>query len=548
MAFLQGWPAFPLAAAAIATAVARQSGAELREESLVASTCFWGAVLAAVALALEFLLLRETGLNATEHAKNEDATMVWREEKGVSVLVPLLPDAKGKAQEPLPRFTMAEVAKHNTRDDLWIIVDGRVYDVTNYVSKHPGGDLPIEDMAGKDCTDVFANYHAARVYKHMLPPYLVGEVSDFVVYPHVTDFREIRQELLRRGLFETDMRSYLKLGTWLSFLLFGALWLSLGATTSRRMGGAAMTGVFWQQLAGIGHDLGHSAVTHVFWLDHVIGSTLCSLMGISTCWWKKNHNTHHVVCNSVEHDPDIQHMPIFAVSEKIFEKPFWSTFYTKWVVMDRLAKLLVTYQHILLYPVMAVARFNLYAQSIIQLLAGERLHYRRLEFCAFACYFSWVLALAMSMPTWAQAVGWLLVSHSVSGILHVQIVIGHFSMDTYHGHAYNNDKDEWYITQLKTTMNVLTPAWLDWLHIGLQFQIEHHMYPRLPRHNLRHARELVKAVCAKHKIPYVEQGFFDCNLKTLRKLRLTGFAAHASKRGESGFFESALWDGLTLSG
>merc|ERR1712048_1432298 len=102
---------------------------------------------------------------------------------------------------PLARYTMAEVAKRNTQEELWIIVDGRVYDLTRFVDRHPGGFLPIMDMAGKDCTDVFANYHAARVYKHMLPPYLVGEVSDLTVPPHVKDFRAIRQELLRRGLF-----------------------------------------------------------------------------------------------------------------------------------------------------------------------------------------------------------------------------------------------------------------------------------------------------------------------------------------------------------
>jgi delta8-fatty-acid desaturase len=46
-------------------------------------------------------------------------------------------------------------------------------------------------------------------------------------------------------------------------------------------------------------------------------------------------------------------------------------------------------------------------------------------------------------------------------------------MDTYHGRGYNDETDEWYITQLKTTMNVDTPPWLDWLHIGLQFQVRY---------------------------------------------------------------------------
>lgn len=121
-------------------------------------------------------------------------------------------------------------------------------------------------------------------------------------------------------------------------------------------------------------------------------------------------------------------------------------------------------------------------------------------------------------------------------------------METYHGHAYNDDQDEWYITQLKTTMNVATPPLLDWVHIGLQFQIEHHLYPRLPRHNLRKARELVKAVCKKHGIHYHEPGFFQANVETMRALLSTAWTARSSKRGDSGFYESALWDGLKLTG
>uniref|UniRef100_A0A7S2LV63 Fatty acid desaturase domain-containing protein n=1 Tax=Zooxanthella nutricula TaxID=1333877 RepID=A0A7S2LV63_9DINO len=282
--------------------------------------------------------------------------------------------------------------------------------------------------------------------------------------------------------------------------------------------------------------------------DHLIGSSLAAVMGISSCWWKRNHNTHHVVCNSVEHDPDIQHMPILAVTPKIWDKPYWSTYYTKWVSMDGVARFLVSNQHIVFYPMMALARFNLYAQSLIQLCSPEVVHFRKVELSALAVYFAWVAKVALSMPSWVEVVGWLLVSHAVAGILHVQIVISHWAMETYHGHAYNDDKDEWYITQLKTTMNVATPPALDFVHIGLQFQIEHHLYPRLPRHNLRKARELVMEVCKKHGIHYHEPGFWQANVETVQTLLAAARAARASKRGTSGFYESALWDGLKMTG
>ena len=92
-------------------------------------------------------------------------------------------------------------------------------------------------------------------------------------------------------------------------------------------------------------------------------------------------------------------------------------------------------------------------------------------------------------------------------------------METYHGSPYTSLETEWYLMQMRTTMNVATHPLLDWAHIGLQFQIEHHLFPRLPRHNLRKARVLVKEVCKKHGIYYHEPGFFAGNVEMWRALK-----------------------------
>jgi len=316
------------------------------------------------------------------------------------------------------------------------------------------------------------------------------------------------------------------------------------------MFGAAVMGIFWQQAAGLGHDLGHSGVSHDFHLDHKIGSAMSSIMGLSVGWWKSDHNTHHVVCNAVEHDPNIQHMPMLAITPKIFDKgPFWDTYHKKTVGMDFIARTLVSYQHIFFYPLMAVGRLNLYAQGFIFLLSKpDTIHYRKTELAGLTVFFCWLTAVALSMPTWLQCIGWVLVSHAISGILHVQIVLSHWSMETYKGSPYTTKETEWYLMQLRTTMNVETPEWLDYMHIGLQFQIEHHLYPRLPRHNLRKARKLVKAICKKHKIHYHEPGFFLGNLEMWRALKKAALAARVTKRADGGFYRSVLWDGLNLSG
>ena len=524
------------------------------------------AAASAVALASQLLLDWNAGIadptrkpEAAEVAaptSSKEEVLTLREDGGVTKAAPLFPATPRALSDKgaLPTFRMAEVATHCTKADCWVVLDGRAYDVTRFIDAHPGGVGPIVNMAGKDATDVFDNYHAARVYKLMLPQYLVGEVVDVPSYPHVADFRAARQEMLRRGLFQTDYRYYAKLGCWLCLLFTSALGLSLGyigsGSAGLRLLGAAVMGVCWQQMAGLGHDLGHSGVTHNFHTDHIIGSVMSALMGLSVGWWKSDHNTHHVVCNAVEHDPNIQHMPMLAITEKIFEQPkFWDTYHKKWVGMDFAARLLVSYQHIFFYPLMAVGRINLYVQGFLYILTGaDRHNYPKTELVGLAAFFAWLSAVAYAQPSWQLGALWVLVSHAVSGLLHVQIVLSHWSMETYKGSPYTSKETEWYLMQMRTTMNVKTHPLLDWLHIGLQFQIEHHLFPRLPRHNLRKAKVLVEAICKKHNIHYHEPAFFEGNLEMWRALKAAALAARETKRGDGGFFHSKLWAGLNLDG
>ena len=393
---------------------------------------------------------------------------------------------EGKANpKVLPKYTLAEVAKHCTKDDAWVVIDERVYDVTRFIERHPGGVGPIVALAGKDCTDVFANYHAARIYRTMLPGFLIGEMAagEIVVWPHVADFRRIRQELLRRGLFETSMGYYAKMAAWHVFMWLGALYLSLGgASCAMRMAGAAAMGVFWQQLAGIGHDLGHSGVTHSFYKDHAIGSLLSAFMGLSVGWWKSDHNTHHVVCNAIEHDPNVQHMPMLAITSKIFARArFWDT-YHKWVGMDDVARASRLVPAPLLLPAdgaRAASTCTSRASS-----SSSRKPTRPLPQApsspASPGSSAWCSASSRRCRAGRRRSrgSWSRTRSPASSTCRSCSRTGRCTRT---GRAYTGKDDEWYITQMRTTMNVDTHPLLDWVHIGLQFQVEHHLFPRLPR-------------------------------------------------------------------
>merc|ERR1712046_122949 len=147
----------------------------------------------------------------------------------------------------------------------------------------------------------------------------------------------------------------------------------------------------------------------------------------------------------------------------------------------------------------------------------------------------WYCALLSTLPTWTEVITYALISHGVSGILHVQICISHFAMGTYHGNAYNDDSDEWFRMQVATTMNIDCPWYMDWFHGGLQFQIEHHLWPRLPRHNLRYASKLVKKFCEENNVHYHMPRWIEAQKELITSLKAVALNARTAKMVEGGF-------------
>lgn len=215
---------------------------------------------------------------------------------------------------------------------------------------------------------------------------------------------------------------------------------------------------------------------------------------------------------------------MFATCPTFF-KSIHSTYYDGFLfAWDRVADIMVPYQKYTYYPVMGIARFNLYLLSWCHVLSkrstslGSSKAYwiRPTEIAFMSCYwfiFGYLL-LWRTIPTWTDRVIFVLVSHIVTMPLHVQITLSHWGMST----SNLGETESFPQRQLRTTMDVDCPEWLDFIHGGLQFQAIHHLFPRVPRHNLRRVQGLVKEFCADTGIPYLTLGFFDGNKKVLGRL------------------------------
>lgn len=102
----------------------------------------------------------------------------------------------------------------------------------------------------------------------------------------------------------------------------------------------------------------------------------------------------------------------------------------------------------------------------------------------------------------------------ITAPLHVQITLSHFAMSTADLGVHESFPQK----MLRTTMDVDCPPWLDFIHGGLQFQAIHHLYPRIPRHNLRRTQGLVREFCEEVSIPYAIYGFVEGNKEVLGRL------------------------------
>jgi len=448
-------------------------------------------------------------------------------------------------------MTRAEVKKASDPDThLLLIIHDKVYNMTNWQMDHPGGHLTVRALSGRDATDSFMQNHPKFVFK-MLPKFLYSQLKDPEkgIDEATIAFRQLTEKMEQAGLFQTDYTFYYWMAIRLS-LMFASVLYGVFCCDSfyAHAAAGAMLGLFWQQTAFVGHDLGHNGISHCINTDSMVALFVANfLTGIGMSWWKRSHNVHHIVTNSIENDPDIQHLPIFAVSPRYLEGPVFSTFYNAYMSLNAASHILVRFQHYLYYPVMAFARINLYAQSILHLTGvgaydlKEKVYRRDLQALMLIGFYGWNIALLMALPDKSSRWAFFLLSHNVAGLLHVQITLSHFAMPTHEGVTYDDSSNGHMWTQMAGSMDVECPLWMDWFHGGLHLQVVHHLWPRMPRHNLRTCQGLLKNFVKQYPhLKYQEYGFIEANGIMLGKLRET------SKSAKS--FSELFEDSINLAG
>jgi fatty acid desaturase len=274
------------------------------------------------------------------------------------------------------------------------------------------------------------------------------------------------------------------------------------------LGGLLLT-AFWQQSGFMMHDAMHTQVHRSRRVCEALGTffgTVC--LGVSGMWWKDEHIVHHSITNTLDPDTGVtdpqMSEEVWAQNAKLL--PFFAG--------SALRRLLVRVQHITFLPlVFFTGRVAIIADSFKD-------ETRVRQWAAAACHWAWVAALLSVLPTWRDRALFYGVAALGQGVLHVQLLISHYAKPFESVHVAPHTG--WFRHQALVNLNIDCPPWLDWFHGGLNLHIEHHLFPRLPRHNLRAAQPLVRALCARHGLPYDMVPFSTAVCRTLATLKEVG--------------------------
>ncbi|KAJ3014465.1 hypothetical protein HKX48_005124 [Thoreauomyces humboldtii] len=460
-----------------------------------------------------------------------DSKMSMRDSKGVAS------SSDESSSDAIKTITPKTVAYRVARGEMLIIYEDKVYNVTLFAKCHPGGELVLKHMMGCDATDEINGLHPQWVIDDRMPRFFIANLvpDDDTSSSSIADaadeetyrtkqltraaYRKLEHKIRDAGLFETNMWYYVAhLVEYTVLVAIGFIGIIHGTNMWHYLVSALCMGAFWQQSAFAAHDAGHNGITHVREIDAAIGIFLGDFCGgLSIGWWKKSHYVHHIATNNPNDDPDIQQLPFFAISKKFLEDVY-SSYYNKTLVFDKVAQIVIPFQHLYYYVVLCFGRFLLYFLGWSFVLTEPGYKKRAAEIVGLSFYFCWLSTLVSQLPDWKTRAIWLLVSHASTVFLHIQINLSHWSMST-----EDLGKDEPFpVKMLRTTQDVTCPWWMDAFHGGLQFQAIHHLFPRVPRHNLRQCIPFVKEFAAEVGITYHSYEFVEANTHVWKVMKEIG--------------------------
>ncbi|KAI9176041.1 hypothetical protein H9P43_006405 [Blastocladiella emersonii ATCC 22665] len=434
-------------------------------------------------------------------------------------------------------ISTAELATHNTRESAWVAIRGKVYDVTNFISRHPGGEDVMLLGIGRDSTQVFEMYHQLKV-AGSLPKYYVGELADneLPVFPPSSLFFQTVKKRVYDHLAAQGLDPKIAPGMWMRYVVIYATlavswYLQFFVFTAGAVQWmlALVLGFFCAQI-GLNpmHDASHFTISHNPWAWKVIGATHDFFNGASYLVWEYQHmQGHHSYTNIEGADPDI------VTSEhdvrRIKQSQTWFSRFLN--------------QHLwvpFLYGVLGIKTRIQDVQILYFVKKNDNIRVNPITpwhhavfwlgkaFFAFYRFYVPIAVAGISVP---RTLALFLVADLVSSYwLALTFQANHVVEET--EWPKPNDKNEmdvdWATMQLSTTQDYAHTSRFWTIATGaLNYQAVHHLFPEISQYYYPNIAPVIMETCKEFNIPYLYKPTFTSALGShIEYLRVLGFNEH----------------------
>jgi len=328
------------------------------------------------------------------------------------------------------------------------------------------------------------------------------------------DYTTLKRRIQDAGLLEKRPAYYVlsittNLVVWTFFLV---LVFTVGAIWAEALAAVAL-GIVSVQLGFQLHDSGHRQMFTSPGKNAFVGLLTANLLlGVSYGWWVQKHNRHHGNPNDVDLDPDIKVGAIAYNDEQAQARHG----------MGRLAAM---YQAYLFFPLTTFLAWSMHAAGF-EYLVKERSRYRRLEFALLAVHAVLYLgAMLYFLGPWS-ALMVILIQKGIGGAYMAAVFApNHKGMPQ----TDSQSRMDFVRTQVLTARNVVGHPLTDLWYGSLNYQIEHHLFPGMPRLNMRRAQPIIKQFCSEKGIDYHETSFLESYRELLVFLNEIGAPLRAER-------------------
>ena len=285
------------------------------------------------------------------------------------------------------------------------------------------------------------------------------------------------------------------------FVVLGDSWWQLGTAT--------LLAFTLAQFGFLGHDAAHQQVLSTSrgnaWLARVVST---GVVGLSYGWWTHKHSRHHSAPNQVGRDPDIEPGALVFTPEDATRRSALGRWFT-------------AHQGVLFFPYLLLEGLNLHVASLLVLATRADLPWRRLEAAVMVVRLGGYVTAVVLVLSPPKAAAFLAVQLALFGLL----LGGAFAPNHKGMPIVPRDlRVDFLRRQVLMSRNIRGGVVVNVLMGGLNYQVEHHLFPSMPRPALSRARPIVRAFCLEKGVAYTETSLVSSYAIVVRYLNAVGTA------------------------